>query len=385
MAFQKIRRLSLFTKNLTVLAPKISGELRASGVRCLRRTYHSSCLDGFSLVYACTDLPALNLKIRRDANRKGIPVNVVDDPGQSDFGSPALDCRGSMTVAVHSDGRDAARSVAWRNKIAGWLDRETALCGESRGRRRAKVFLVGFGPGDPGLLTFRAEKVLRDADIIFYDDLIDAGAIERYRAQKVYVGKRGRKKGLPQERINELLSRAARRYRCVVRLKGGDPFVFGRGGEELTYLRSKKIHAEVIPGITAALAAASDAGIPLTQRAVSSSVAFCVGHPEEKICIPNTGTAVYYMAGGHTQVIAKKFLSRGWDPKTPVAFVIRASLKGSRVLISALGRESKKRRVCPSPFVMIVGETISEKHRKASLRRSCCLRKINSFRKKSNE
>jgi uroporphyrin-III C-methyltransferase len=237
------------------------------------------------------------------------------------------------------------------------------------------VYLVGFGPGDPELMTVKAERILRQADVIYFDDLINRSHLRKYSAPKIYVGKRGNKPGLPQAEINELLFQVARKHRRVVRLKGGDPFVFGRGGEEMTFLHSKGVTVEIVPGITAALAAAACAGIPLTQRGISSSVAFCVGHPEDKIRVPRTGTVVYYMAGQNVRFIARKMIASGWPPQTPAAFISQASLPEQKVRISSLAREAKKSRRHHSPMIMIAGETLSVKARLSSLTKSCCCRK----------
>ncbi len=249
--------------------------------------------------------------------------------------------------------------------------------GKSTRKKHGRVYLVGFGPGAPDLMTLRAEKVLREADIVFYDDLIDAKFIQRYPAKKVYVGKRGKKKGVPQSEVNRLLFAAAQQYRRVVRLKGGDPFIFGRGGEEFSYLRSKSVEVEIIPGVTAALGAAACAGIPLTQRGISSSVAFCVGHPEDKVRIPDTGTVVYYMAGENIKIIAEKLIEKGWDPGTPVAFIIRATLPKQQTIFSTLRKEALKARRRPSPFLMIVGETVTSSRRgdQTSSLKVCCAKR----------
>ncbi|MFA6600568.1 MAG: uroporphyrinogen-III C-methyltransferase [Candidatus Omnitrophota bacterium] len=227
------------------------------------------------------------------------------------------------------------------------------------------VTLAGFGPGDPELLTLKAEKLLRRSDIIFYDDLIGAGFLRRYRAKKVYVGKRAGKPGLPQAAINELLYQAALRYRCVVRLKGGDPFVFGRGGEEMAFLEKRKIRVEIIPGVTAALAAAAAAKFPLTQRGLSSSVAFCVGHPESKIRVPAAETLVYYMAGSNLRAVARQCLEAGWPGKTPAAIVSCAGLKGQKVTFESLDGLARKTKRCALPLVLVIGKTVSKKCREA--------------------
>ena len=151
---------------------------------------------------------------------------------------------------------------------------------------------------------------------------------------------------------------AARDGKCIVRLKGGDPFIFGRGGEEQEYLEARSIRVVVIPGVTAALAAAACAGIPLTHRGVSSSVAFCAGHPTDKIQTPCVDTIVYYMAGSNAMEIMDRLIRNGWDKETPVAFISNATLPMEKIRISTLEKEIGKQKRVQTPLIMIVGKTV---------------------------
>ena len=186
------------------------------------------------------------------------------------------------------------------------------------------VSLVGFGPGDPDLLTIKATKAIEQADIIFYDDLIDASYLEDKKGEKVYVGKRAGYHHKEQGDINRLLLNAAREGKQVVRLKGGDPMIFAHGSEEIEYLESNLIHVEVIPGITTASALAASQKISLTHRDFSSSVALVSGHTQQPVT-PDAETLVYYMGAKQLQAIATKLIDEGWAMNTPVLITYNVS------------------------------------------------------------
>src|SRR4051794_16678211 len=208
-----------------------------------------------------------------------------------------------------------------------------------------KVYLVGAGPGDPGLLTVRALELLREADVVIHDRLVPPEALEAATGELVYVGKEGGGEQVPQEETNRLLVEHARAGRSVVRLKGGDPFVFGRGGEETEVLRDAGIDFEVVPGVTAGVAAPAYAGVPVTQRGMASAVAFVTGHedpakPETAIDWPALaafpGTLVFYMGVRQLERIASQLVAGGRDPAEPAAVVERGTLPGQRTVRAAL-------------------------------------------------
>lgn len=221
-----------------------------------------------------------------------------------------------------------------------------------------KVYLTGFGPGNPELLTLKADKILTEADIIFYDDSVPGDHLNKYNSEKVYAGKRKGNHSMEQQEINELVCHAAQKGKQVVRLKGGDPMIFGRGGEEIDYLRQRLIDVEVIPGITSATAAAAVAVIPLTQRGISSSVSFCTGHPENKIVVPGSDTLVYYMGASSLKKIVKEVISHGWPPQTPIALVHNASRPDQKIKVSTLENILNITETWDSPLIIIIGNTI---------------------------
>ncbi|MCW3789040.1 uroporphyrinogen-III C-methyltransferase [Plebeiibacterium sediminum] len=222
------------------------------------------------------------------------------------------------------------------------------------------VSLAGFGPGDYSLITRRAESDLLKADIIFYDDLIDQEYLNKFSAEKVYVGKRKGAHKFDQTQINELMYQAALKGKDVVRIKGGDPLIFGRGAEEYHYLAKRWIDAEIIAGITSAFAAAASAVIPLTERSLSSSVALLSGHDLNKLRIPKADTLVFYMGASQQQELAARIIEEGWHENTPVGIVHNASKSNQQIYRGTLAKLKNESSGLPSPSIIIVGKTARE-------------------------
>ena len=225
------------------------------------------------------------------------------------------------------------------------------------------VYLVGAGPGDPGLLTVRARELIDAADVILYDRLIPPGVLDGVRAELVYVGKQGGGPQMPQEEIDRLLVQYGTGGRTVVRLKGGDPFVFGRGGEEALVLRAAGIPYEVVPGITAGIAAPAYAGVPVTHRELASGVAFVTGHenpakPETALDWPALaafpGTLVFYMGVKALPRIASQLIAGGRSPSEPVAVVERGTLPGQKTVLSTLSEVGSIEGI-RAPAITLVG------------------------------
>lgn len=226
---------------------------------------------------------------------------------------------------------------------------------------RGTVYLVGAGPGAPDLLTLRAARLLADADIVFHDALVHPETLAlAVHAEKIPVGKRCGRHSTAQEFINKRLADAARRYRVVVRLKGGDPMLFGRAHEEISFLRKNSIKVEVVPGVTAALAASAELGVSLTRRGLSRSVTFVTprvgaGEPESNWAraASNADTAAIYMGAGEGPEIAAALIAAGKPPSTPVAVVESASLEDASVLYGTL---EALPRLTGGPVLILVGE-----------------------------
>jgi uroporphyrinogen III methyltransferase/synthase len=223
-----------------------------------------------------------------------------------------------------------------------------------------KVFIAGAGPGDPEYITVKAKRALRKADTIFYDNLINPILLKESAADKIYVGKRKGEHAYAQEDINEMMYRHAIQGKTVLRLKGGDPMIFGRGGEEFDYLRSRMLDVEIIPGISAAVAASATRALPLTYRNKSASVSFLTGFPEDKTKFPDTDTLVYYMGASNAHTIALKVIESGKSPNTPVAIVRNASLQDESIQFATLDSVAKKRVVAESPSVFVIGEIATD-------------------------
>ena len=357
VALRKARLLADAGARLRVVAPQIHIELRhlveQGGGELLERDYQDGDQPGCALIIAATDDEALNAEVSRAANARGIPVNVVDAPALCSVIFPAIVDRSPLVVAVSSGG-DAPvlarlirakletwipstygqlaglasrfrhrvkellpdlqqRRVFWENLFQGEIA-ERVLAGRPAEAERlleerlagglahiatGEVYLVGAGPGDPDLLTFRALRLMQQADVVLYDRLVAPSILELCRrdAERLYVGKRRAEHAVPQDRINRLLVELASQGKRVLRLKGGDPFIFGRGGEEIDELAAHGIPFQVVPGITAASGCAAYAGIPLTHRDHAQSVRFVTGHlkdgttdlPWQDLVAPDSG------------------------------------------------------------------------------------------------
>ncbi len=231
-----------------------------------------------------------------------------------------------------------------------------------------KVYLIGAGPGDPELLTVKAYRILKTADVILYDRLINSQILHlaKPECKLVYVGKEDGKHTKSQEEINNLLLFYAEHYENVVRLKGGDPFVFGRGGEEAIFLKKHKIPFEIIPGITSAVSVPAYAGIPVTHRGLSSSFAVITGHetPEKSkssinwYSLKDIDTLIFLMCVSNRRFIAKKLIEAGRDPKEPVAFIYKGTTEFQSVIETTLEKILSEDLQIKPPSVMIVGKVV---------------------------
>jgi uroporphyrin-III C-methyltransferase / precorrin-2 dehydrogenase / sirohydrochlorin ferrochelatase len=381
-------------------------------------------LDDVAAIVSATGQP-LDAKIAQRARARRIPVNVVDRPDLSTFIFPAIVDRGEVVVAIGTGGRspvlaqrlrerieallpsrigDLAELIGrhrerlaalprtlsprrfWHNIIAGPVA-EAALAGRSAEAERQlvaeietlaagrdasaveTVFLVGAGPGDPDLLTVRALQLLADADVVFYDELVTVGVLDRARrdAERVFVGKRRGQRGIGQDEINRRLLEAARAGRRVVRLKGGDPFIFGRGGEELDYLRRAGVPVVVVPGITAALGCAAEAGLPLTLRNVAGKLTLITAlRAEDAAAIDWAGladphgTVAVYMGLASAAAVRDGLIAAGRDPSTPAAVLARGTRPDSQAAVGRLGElVALAAEVGEGPALLVIGAAVA--------------------------
>jgi len=231
-------------------------------------------------------------------------------------------------------------------------------------KRKGKVFLVGAGPGDPELITVKGLKLIQQADAVIYDFLIDLHLLTfaRKDAELICVGKSPSHHTMKQEEINRLLAAKAREHRIVVRLKNGDPFVFGRGAEEAASLAEENIPFEVVSGVSSAIAVPASAGVPLTHRDYASSVAVITGHRRDdgEVTIVNADTLVFLMPVANLERIAERLLKEGKSPETPCALIEKGTLPGQKVLqgnLATIFKDSKAREIRP-PAVFVVGEVV---------------------------
>ena len=377
-------------------------DLAASGAVDLhRRPFASADLDGVRLCYVGLDDEAEAAAVVAEARSRGVLVNAVDRPSLCDFSTPAIVERGPLTIAIGTGGAAPAlardlrarieaavppgfgRLVAflgrWRGRVAAALadkgrrrafwDRaiegpvaEAVLAGDeglaealmarelagTPVRPRGRASLVGAGPGDPELLTLKALRVLKRADVILHDKLVNPEILDLARrdARRIDVGKRCGRHPLSQAAINRLIVEHARAGAHVVRLKGGDPSLFARGGEELESLRAAGVEVEVVPGISAAFAAAASLGVPLTHRGVARGLHLVTGHGaggeglpahDWKALAASGGTLAVYMGSKTLPELARRLLEAGLPAATPAVAVESASLPGERRIRSTLG------------------------------------------------
>ena len=404
VAARKVSLMHRAGAQVTVVSPVLCESLqnRLANKEIIHeaRNFKDDDLEACALIVAATDDQAVNKKVSDLAHSKCIPVNVVDQPALCSFIVPSIIDRSPVQVAVSTGGASPVLARLLRARLETMIPsaygRLADLMNEFRGKvkeklttegkrrrfwedvaqgtiaemifagkedaareamhaavddaqastgDRGEVYLVGAGPGDPDLLTFRALRLLQQADVIVYDRLVSEEILDMARrdADLVYVGKERDKHTLPQEDINLLLARVAKSGKRVLRLKGGDPFIFGRGGEEIETLMQEGINFQIVPGITAAAGAASYAGIPLTHRNYAQSVTFVTGHLKDGSMNLNWSalahphqTLVVYMGLLGAKMLCAKLIEHGLSAETPMALVQKATTRQQKVLIGTL-------------------------------------------------
>ena len=406
------------------VAPEFSGAFAGlHAVECVTERFQPGHLDGAVLVIAATDDSAVNQEVSRQARARNIPVNVVDNPDLCTFIMPSILDRSPLLVAFSSGGaspvlarmlrgkletmipqgygrltafcarlRDtvkarvanpAMRRIFWENVLEGAIA-EKVLAGDETGaetmltnllenentEQTGEVYLVGAGPGDPDLLTFRALRLMQKADVVVYDNLVSKPIVEMTRrdAARIFVGKKRADHTMPQEAINELLVRLAKQGKRVLRLKGGDPFIFGRGGEEIETLAGHGIPFQVVPGITAASGVSTYAGIPLTHRDHAQSCIFVTGHLKDgsmnldwdALARPKQ-TVVVYMGLHGLDTLCAKLVEHGLPGSTPVAIVQQGTTQNQRVITGTLATLPGIAQVekPQAPTLIIVGGVVT--------------------------
>ena len=428
------RKLDLLLKanaSVTIVSPEFTSYIEElfvnKNINPVKDYYNIKYLTSasFAFVIAATNDESLNEQIAKDANDNKILVNVVDKPKICDFIFPSILERGPITVAVSTGGASPVLARMLRTKletmIPGAYGRLAKIVSENRIPVRKKlvnsksngifweqmlngkflelvlsgqdeeaikflnieidnfdeqkkgegeVYLVGAGPGDPDLLTFRALRLMQQADVALYDRLVHPSIIDLIRrdAEKIYVGKQRDNHTVRQEEINALLVKYAKEGKRVLRLKGGDPFIFGRGGEEIDSLVDNNISFQVVPGITSASGCSAYSGIPLTHRDHAQSCIFVTGHLKkgkldlnwEKLIQPNQ-TIVFYMGLVSIDIICSQLIKFGLDPKTPCALVEQGTTRNQKVYTSTIDEMNNlvEKEKPSAPTIFIIGHVVT--------------------------
>lgn len=424
IALRKIRLLLRAGARIEVVARDLHPELASFDIKHLGPEFRPDQLCGCRLAVAATDDAALNAQVAEAANAQFVPVNVVDNAELSSYITPSIIDRAPLLVAISSGGaapllarrlreRIEARLPAAYGRLAAFLERlrprmkslpienrrrvlevfldgmgaqqvlrgdetgaETILSDLAKGAAApGEVFLVGAGPGDPDLLTLRALHLMQQADVVLYDRLVSPPILDRVRrdAERIFVGKGPKQHEMAQEEINALLVKLARQGKRVLRLKGGDPFIFGRGGEEIETLAGQGIAFQVVPGITAANGCAAYAGIPLTHRDYAQSVIFVTGHAKQDghLALDWPGlakrgqTIVFYMGRNSLPSLCENLLKHGLPGDWPAALVEEGTSPKQRVVTGTLSDlpDKVERAGIAGASLVIVGEVVRLRER----------------------
>ena len=427
IALRKINLLIKAQAKVDCLSPLfcegITNLSQNGDVNLIQKRFESDDIKDYAIIIASTDDSSVNALISKSAKKARIPVNVVDSPELSSFIMPSIVDRSPVIIAVSSAGRAPVLARIIRAKLETVIPSAYGVLAEIAGEYRQKVkdrfskikdrrafwefifsgviaekvfsgrineakddidkqlkraseielgevYLVGAGPGDPDLLTFKALRLIQQADVVLYDRLVSKGVMELVRrdSELIYVGKKGgSQESTRQIDINDQLVELAKSGKRVCRLKGGDPFIFGRGGEEIESLSEHGIPFQVVPGITAASGCSAYAGIPLTHRDYSQSCRFVTAHlkngttnlPWDEFVIDQQ-TIVFYMALSGANYICQKLMEHGMDKDMPIAIIEKGTMPEQKVYISSLTKlpDLLATEDIHAPTLMIVGEVV---------------------------
>jgi len=428
VATRKVELLMRSNAVITIIAKEIGSSIKKiknySQLIIKQKEFEEADIGQFHLIISATNNPKVNLLVANTATAHNIPVNVVDNPSLCSFIFPAIIDRSPIVAAVSSAGASpvlarllrakiesiippaygqlahlaekfrtqvkhcfkvpAQRRIFWENVLQGRIA-ELVFSGKKQEAEKqleqmilnaeisdhiGEVYLVGAGPGDPDLLTFRALRLMQQADVVVYDRLVSEDVLDLTRrdSEKIYVGKQRNNHSMAQDSINQLLASLAKKGKRVVRLKGGDPFIFGRGGEEIETLMQENINFQVVPGITAASGCASYAGIPLTHRDHAQSCTFVTGHLKQdstdlnwqQLSAPNQ-TVVFYMGLTGLGKICHSLIENGCSKNHPIAIIQQGTTIHQRVLtgtLESLPLQVEKNKL-KAPTLIIVGTVVS--------------------------
>ena len=436
VAARKVALLLKAHADVHVAAHALSDDMHAyaaqGALRWVATEFSPALIDGVFLVIAATDDHALNYAVKEAADARHRLVNVVDDPQQCSFIVPAIIDRDPITIAISSAGKAPVLLRTLRERLESllpmhlgpmaeiasrWRDRVKQRFSRMADRRRfwekafkgdfasavaqgeeahanalleralaapsgmdtpqGEVILVGAGPGDAGLLTLRGLQEVQQADVVLFDQLVSPDVLELVRrdAQRICTGKRAGCHSMPQDDINQLIVRLARKGQRVVRLKGGDPLIFGRGGEEMQAIRAAGIPFQVVPGITAASAATTYAGIPLTHRNYAQNVMLMTGHrcgstdaPDWQDLARHHQTLAIYMGTVKAADISAQLIHHGRYASTPVAIISNATRADQKVRLGRLDQLAELAAEAERPALLVIGEVVALHHELAWFR-----------------
>lgn len=428
IAARKVRQLRKADASVTVIAPDICAELKALAdskeINYIEGVFIEALLDDKMLVIAATNDVAVNKQVSELAKARNIPVNVVDIPDLCSFIMPSIVDRDPVQIAISTGGASPVLARLLRSRLETLIPASYGRLAQLMGKFRAhvkqrypvmqerrrfwehilqgpvaemiyagqdktalnalektlqedepfiakagEVYLVGAGPGDPDLLTFRALRLMQQAEVILYDRLVAPAIVDLCRkdAERIYVGKKRDQHSLPQTEINQLLVDLAKQGKRVLRLKGGDPFIFGRGGEEIELLSSAGVSFQVVPGITAAAGCASYAGIPLTHRDYAQTCVFVTGHMKDgnldlnwDALVQARQTIAVYMGIVGLEKLSQELIAHGMPTSTPAALVQQGTTQNQKTYIGtieSLPGITEKNDVKP-PTLIIIGEVV---------------------------
>ena len=413
VALEKVGSLLKANARLRIVAPRVHPEIQAhhdgGRLELVQRPFQPSDLEGFEIVIASTDVPEVNAAVYREARLRQILCNSVDDIPNCDFFFGSVVTRGDLQIAISTAGESPALAQRLRREIDAqlpedlghWLNdvgalRREVLAGQTRSEERRlllhelaqrplcdsslcstrllaraplnqsdpRVYLVGAGPGHPDLLTVKAVRLLQSANVVLHDDLVPQAILSLApRAEILNVGKRCGAKSITQGEINALMIEHAQAGRTVIRLKSGDPLIFGRAAEEMDALRQAGIAFQVVPGITSALAAAASIPASLTDRRAASNVIFSTGHHAQSHnegVVPSIedATRIVYMPGRDLSLLADQWLSEGLPPDFPCVLVSRAAQPDQQIRLTSLAHLHREPAM-QAPSLLLAGWAVS--------------------------
>ncbi len=428
VALRKTRRLIDAGAKVTVVAPQIHDELvklqQAGALRIEARAFDNNDLSGVSIVIAATGDVGVNRDIATLAKANGVQVNVANDPSAGNFIMPSLIDRSPLLIAISSGGASPVLSRLLTARIEAFIPKSFARLANLAGQYRAQikasvsdwrerrrfweqqlggrvgemvlqgrtteaetaleeaikqyqanevtgeVYLVGAGPGEPDLLSFRALRLMQHVDVVYYDRLVSDAvmALVKPDAERIYVGKKRSDHAMPQGTINDQLVAQAKAGKRVLRLKGGDPFIFGRGGEEIEQLAEHGVAFQVVPGVTAAAGCASYAGIPLTHRDHSQACLFVTGHLKNNtvdlnwhaLVQPQQTVVIYMGLVGLAHIVAK-LQEHGMASDKPIALISRGTTAQQHVITGTLDTivDQVKNNEVKAPTLTIIGDVVT--------------------------